>query len=52
MRSATFCIFWTSATDEPPYFWTTMGKRVSSCILATLGTVPAIVAEGTSRRQG
>ena len=25
MRSATFRIFCTSATDEPPYFWTTMG---------------------------
>src|SRR5688500_1798186 len=29
-RSATFWIFWTSATDEPPYFWTMIGTRETS----------------------
>src|SRR5688572_21636715 len=29
-RSATFWIFWTSATDEPPYFCTMIGTRETS----------------------
>ena len=43
MRSATFCIFCTSATDEPPYFWTTMGKGppLSAILARPYGAVGA-----------
>ena len=32
-RSATFWIFCTSATDEPPYFWTMIGTRDTSAAI-------------------